>query len=361
MTYLSQVTASLKWLAVAGLLIAPLGALAQDSLLAGGWQLDPDASSIKFQSVKNGSKVETSRFANFNGVLDENGLATVLVELNSVDTEVDLRNVRMRFLFFETYRFPIATVSARVEESTLQTLQAKRRMKLPVEFELELHGVKQTLSVDTTLTQFADDQISITSSSPVTIAADQFDLMEGILKLQDAANVEILPSGSVSFDLTFTRNGVNAAASTVPQAVPTAVAASTQSVALETSGNFSVEECTGRFDILSQTRAINFRFGSSELDDDSYLMLGTLLDIIKRCPDMNIVVGGHTDSSGSDATNMQLSSARAESVTNYLLENDVEADRVRSVGFGESSPLVPNDTQRNRARNRRIEFTIDNR
>ena len=55
--------------------------------------------------MKNGSKVETSSFANFNGTLDENGLATLLVELNSVDTNVDLRNVRMRFLFLRPTAF----------------------------------------------------------------------------------------------------------------------------------------------------------------------------------------------------------------------------------------------------------------
>jgi len=342
-------------------MLMPLTVSAQESLLTGGWRLDPESSTINFQSVKNGSKVETSSFANFNGSLDESGEATILVELNSVDTEVDLRNVRMRFLFFETFRFPVATVSARVEEATLQTLQEKRRLQLPVEFSLDLHGIEQTLTVDTTLTQFAEDKISITSASPVTVAADQFELMEGIMKLQDAADVKILPSGSVSFDLTFFRNTKAVIAESTDDAVAsTPVTSKPASVALETAGNFSLEECQGRFDILSQTQAINFTFGSSELDSDSDALLETLLDIIKRCPDLDVVVGGHTDSSGSDTINMQLSSARAESVTTYLLENDVEADRIRSVGFGESRPLVANDSRRNRARNRRIEFTVDN-
>lgn len=342
-------------------------ASAQSNLLQGGWQLDREASSLRFQSIKNGSKVETSSFANFDGTLDENGVATLLVELNSVDTKVDLRNVRMRFLFFETFRFPVASITARVEAETLDRLASRKRINLPVEFELDLHGVTQTLNADTVLTLFTDDQIAITSESPITIMAEQFELMEGILKLQEAADVEIVPSGSVSFDLIFKRNqsagggteGSTATAKAQEQSTPGATKVASSS-ALESSGDFSVEECITRFDTLSRTGAINFAFASSEIDPVSYPLLQTLVDIIQRCPSLRIVVGGHTDSSGPDASNMVLSTARAQSVERYLLDAAVSPERIRAVGFGESKPLVPNDTRRNRARNRRIEFTIDN-
>jgi OmpA-OmpF porin, OOP family len=351
---------------LAGLLFASacfsaIPALAQGSLLSGGWEMDQSTSSLSFQSVKNGSKVESSSFANFTGSVDQDGKVTMLVELNSVDTKIDLRNVRMRFLFFETFQYPVATVTTQVDEQTMKRLEAERRIHLPITFQLNLHGVTQTMTADTVMTLFAEDQLSIVSSTPVSVPADRFNLMEGILKLQEAANVQIVPSGSVTFDLTFKRNragGQSTAAITTASAInPRASAAA----ALETQGDFSFEECEGRFDILSQTRAITFEFGSSELNADSYLFLETLLDIIQRCPSMRIVIAGHTDSSGSDATNMMLSSARAESVTRHLLQNGVDPQRLRAVGFGESRPLVPNDTQRNRARNRRIEFTIDGR
>ncbi len=346
--------------------VLPTVATAQSGLLDGGWQLDREASSLRFQSIKNGSKIETSSFANFDGTLDEQGNATLLVELNSVDTNVDLRNVRMRFLFFETFKFPVASITTRVAQDTLEELASKRRISLPVEFDLDLHGVSQTLTADTVLTMFTDNQIAITSESPVTIMADQFDLMEGVLKLQEAANVEIVPSGSVSFDLIFTRNQPTSTASSTTTAVASAPVKTSSAAdpaaaasALESSGDFSVEECTTRFDTLSQTGAINFAFGSSDIDAVSHPLLQTLVNIIQRCPDLRLVVGGHTDSSGSDATNMLLSSARAESVARYLREAGVSPERIRPVGFGETRPLVSNDTRRNRARNRRIEFTID--
>ena len=82
-----------------------LPATAQTSLFEGGWTLQP-SSRLNFQSVKKLTVVESSSFATLVGEIDSNGVATVRVLLDSVDTKIDLRNVRMRFLFFETFKFP---------------------------------------------------------------------------------------------------------------------------------------------------------------------------------------------------------------------------------------------------------------
>ncbi len=72
------------------------------SAFNGGWTLNSEMSNLSFQSVKKQTVVESSGFATFNGTIDEAGKAEVTVLLDSVDTKIDLRNVRMRFLFFET-------------------------------------------------------------------------------------------------------------------------------------------------------------------------------------------------------------------------------------------------------------------
>ncbi len=352
--------------ATALLSLTPVAASAQDSILGSDWSMLLSQSSLKFQSVKNGTKVETSGFATFSGEMDQQGNVTLQVELDSVDTKVDLRNVRMRFLFFETYKFATATVTARMEAGVLAALEEKRRLQVPVEFELDLHGVKSTLTAETVLTMFADDMVSITTSSPVNIAAADFNLMDGVAKLQEAADVTIVPSGSVSFDLIFKKQAAMAdgTADAASPAVATqeaepVVVETAAPVALETSGNFSVEECAGRFEILSRTDAINFALNSSELKSSSFDLLDTLVDIVNRCPDMNVVIEGHTDSKGSEAINMQVSTSRADAVYRYLLQQGVPDSRVRPVGYGESRPLFSNDTRENRARNRRIEFVAE--
>ncbi len=339
--------------AAALLLAGPI----QASILGSSWELDPTQSSIKFQSVKNGTKVETSGFATFSGGVDPTGEVTMRIELDSVDTKVDLRNVRMRFLFFETYKFPTATVTARLEEGILAALESQRRLQVPIEFELDLHGVTQTLTAETVLTMFADDQVAINTSSPVTIDVADFDLLGGVEKLQEAADVQIVPTSSVLFDLTFKKQIEVVDAAATPAAVETEEPVTP--VALETDGDFSSEECIGRFEILSRSDAINFDLNSSDIRSSSFGFLDSLTDIVNRCPDMNLLIEGHTDSRGSDDINMQISTSRANSVYQYLIRQGVSDNRLRPVGYGESRPRFPNDTRKNRARNRRIEFVVE--
>jgi len=342
---------------------AAVYAQAAENPFAGGWSLQSEASSLTVQSIKekDGPKQETSSFASFNGQVDDSGLATLRVQLDSIDTKIDLRNVRMRFLFFETFKFPEAVITAKVDKILMDTLLQQRRMTVPIEFELDLHGIKNSFEVNSIITLFADDQLSIASVSPVSIAVGLFDLEEGLQKLQDAAKVQIVPSGAVSFDLVFKRNipgsgNIPATIASAPAAAPAAQPVVAASTALETSGNFSKEECTGRFQILSETGAIYFRTGSSSLSPESYALLATVTDIINRCPDLEIVIAGHTDSAGGSRTNLNLSIARANSVMQYLIGQGVGGERITAIGYGETKPVAPNDTARNRSRNRRIEF-----
>jgi len=72
----------------------------------------------------------------------------------------------------------------------------------------------------------------------------------------------------------------------------------------------------------------------------------------------NIVIEGHTDSTGSNAVNQPLSERRARNVMNFLAANGVAASRMTAVGYGSSRPAVPNDTEANRALNRRVQLEI---
>jgi outer membrane protein OmpA-like peptidoglycan-associated protein len=72
----------------------------------------------------------------------------------------------------------------------------------------------------------------------------------------------------------------------------------------------------------------------------------------------NIIVQGHTDSSGSDAVNQPLSERRADRVRDFLVSQGVASSRLTAVGYGSSRPAVPNDTEANRALNRRVQLEI---
>ncbi|MCB1340265.1 MAG: OmpA family protein [Pseudooceanicola sp.] len=321
-----------------------------------GWVLDPEASKLRFLSVKKGNVAETSKFATLSGLITPQGKAQIRVLMDSVDTNIDLRNVRMRFLFFESFNFPEATISVQLDPETLRDLHMVRRKFVEVGYTLALHGVTLEKTAEVAVTLMSNDRVAITSTTPIPIKLDEFNLEGGREKLQEAANVEIVPVGVVSFDFIFDR----AAPGTPPTEAQLAAAPAGASAALETKGVMDREACLGRFDILSKTGNINFAPASARLDPSSYPLLDNLYDIVNRCPNMAIEIGGHTDSDGSDSTNQRLSERRAGAVGEYLSNKGIGAGRMRVVGYGEARPLRPNDSAANKARNRRIEFTVLN-
>lgn len=77
-----------------------------------------------------------------------------------------------------------------------------------------------------------------------------------------------------------------------------------------------------------------------------------------KTSETNIIVQGHTDSSGSDSINQPLSQRRADHVRDFLAASGVPASRMTAIGYGSSRPAVPNDTEANRALNRRVQLEI---
>jgi outer membrane protein OmpA-like peptidoglycan-associated protein len=101
-----------------------------------------------------------------------------------------------------------------------------------------------------------------------------------------------------------------------------------------------------------------FDTNSSALAPGAYERLRSVAASLQRYPDTNIVVKGHTDSSGAESYNLKLSEERAENVRKYLVAEGVSAARVTAIGFGEAYPLVSNDTSSGRQQNRRVELEI---
>ncbi len=317
-----------------------------------GWTLDAEASVLNFQSVKNTTVVEESRFVTFSGMIDASGKARVSVLLDSIDTKIDLRNVRMRFLFFESFQYPEAIIEAQLDRAAYEGLAAKRRLIVNLPYTLTLHGVTKGYVSPVAVTLLSDDRVAVSSTSPVVIAADDFGLLPGIQKLQKAANVTITPSASVTFDLIFVRGDGSS-----PPALET-VPAAPADAALEVKGNFDTASCEGRFEILSNAGNIFFSSGSARLSPRSAPLLDSLAEIIARCPGLVIEVSGHTDSDGSDSANLALSEARARAVSVYLGSRGVPTERLVVAGYGELRPIVPNDSAEHKAQNRRIEFAV---
>ncbi len=103
---------------------------------------------------------------------------------------------------------------------------------------------------------------------------------------------------------------------------------------------------------------IFFEFDKAELLADSRKELDKLVDILTDYPHLKIEIGGHTDNVGSDDYNQNLSEARAKSVVDYLIEEDVNPERLTYRGYGSIRPITSNSTDLGRSLNRRVEFMI---
>lgn len=103
---------------------------------------------------------------------------------------------------------------------------------------------------------------------------------------------------------------------------------------------------------------IFYDFNSTELSLQSKAELTHLIELLNRNPRIRVEIASHTDDKGTDEYNQKLSSGRAEAVVSYLRQHGIAPDRLQSKGYGESLPLVPNDTPEHQAMNRRTEFII---
>lgn len=117
-------------------------------------------------------------------------------------------------------------------------------------------------------------------------------------------------------------------------------------------------QCQSLFNEVLAAGSIHFRVASASLSDESRGILDKLTAVALRCGEVQLEIGGHTDADGSPETNAQLSRLRAEAVALYLTRGGIPVQRLAPVGYGETRPLVANDSPENKAKNRRIEFIV---
>ncbi len=109
---------------------------------------------------------------------------------------------------------------------------------------------------------------------------------------------------------------------------------------------------------ITFSSGILFDVNRADLKDFSRAELSKLAHILNKYDDTNILLAGHTDSTGSDEYNLKLSRRRAKAVSDYLSVQNINAERFTVNGYGKSDPIASNDTVDGRAQNRRVEVAI---
>ena len=118
------------------------------------------------------------------------------------------------------------------------------------------------------------------------------------------------------------------------------------------------QACVNKVRAAAKKGTIRFKLNQGALDKRSKPTLDRLVATVKACPKVRFSIEGHTDSVGNAGYNMRLSSSRAKSVADYLIGAGIAAERIKAVGYGETRPIAPNNSRKNRAKNRRIEFSL---
>jgi polyisoprenoid-binding protein YceI len=181
-----------------GLLLVPLTAQA-------AWRLVSDRSQINYTTTKifpgaAKSAAENNRFARLDGHVDDDGSAEVLISLDSVATNIAIRDERMRKLVFETERYPAAAVTSQVPVGTLDTPGLHQ---IDLTLQLDLHGAKKAMTVPVSVVS-SGDLLMVSSMSPVLIQAEDFGLVSGLQELTKIAGLMYIPTTvPVSFSLVF--------------------------------------------------------------------------------------------------------------------------------------------------------------
>jgi OOP family OmpA-OmpF porin len=325
-----------------------------EGILDQDWVLNPAQSHVYMQTEKLDAVIERHQFKTVEGHVSKDGDAGVKIDLGTLDTGIDLRNVRMRFVLFETFKYPYAEITTRLDKSKLQFLSAARApvKGFPLTLNVNMHGLVKEIKTEVWITRVNDSTVSVSTVSPIVVSAETFGFTKNIAKLADAmGGIRIVPSASITFDLVF-------ATGELKSQIEAANQQREKAQVQEKSQAITSEGCETRLSVLSETGAIYFKTGSAELDQESEPLLNSGADIANRCPSVKFDVEGHTDNVGSKRSNQKLSEDRAKSVVDYLTAKGVAASRIHSMGYGETRPVVPNNSGTNRAKNRRIEFKV---
>jgi OOP family OmpA-OmpF porin len=104
------------------------------------------------------------------------------------------------------------------------------------------------------------------------------------------------------------------------------------------------------------TQQIHFEFNKAKIRPESFPILDAIVSVLKDNPKITLEIQGHTDNVGSAAYNKNLSQLRSDSVKQYLVQHGTDGSRLTTMGYGLTQPIVPNNSESNRALNRRVQF-----
>ena len=152
------------------------------------WQVGPD-SRVQFVSIKNNTIGEVSHFEILSGSVTDAGEVEVRVVLDSVETNVDIRNERMKAMLFEVGLYPEAVITTQLDAGSMAVLSGGGLTN--VALQIDLHG--QTVTKNVQLSVAVSDQgVNAMTTQPILLSAADFGLEGGVAALQEVAGLNAI-------------------------------------------------------------------------------------------------------------------------------------------------------------------------
>ncbi len=171
------------------------------------WRLEPETSRLHFVSIKADQVGELHHFGNFEAYLEDQGEFSMTIDLTSVDTGIEIRDSRMKELFFEVANFESATLSGKWPVDKVKKLKPAHPLLTSLDGILELHGKRTEVRAEVIIQRLADKRLQITTVAPVLLTTSAFGLNANLEKLREIAGLpgisKVVP---VTFTLTFRRD-----------------------------------------------------------------------------------------------------------------------------------------------------------
>ena len=168
------------------------------------WRLKNSESNVYYVSTKNLTVSEVNYFNTLTGEINDQGELTIKINLESVETDVPIRNERVKSMLFEILNYGKATITTLIDADKLKNLKIGQAYTENLNFMLNLHGINKELSTTVNVIKHANGNLIVTQVSPIIITAKLFGLEKGIERLRKIARLKSISSTvPVTFNLTF--------------------------------------------------------------------------------------------------------------------------------------------------------------
>jgi polyisoprenoid-binding protein YceI len=172
----------------------------------GAWRLDPAGSRLSYVSIKAGEVAENNRFDTLSGSVAADGTASLSIDLASVSTGVEIRNERMREVFFGAADNPAANITAKLNPKAFAGLAVGQSVLRTLTAEVTIKGASADVETEVLVTRTAEDRVLVVTAAPVIVSTDMFGLTDELGELRALAQLpSITPAVPVTFSLAFTR------------------------------------------------------------------------------------------------------------------------------------------------------------